>query len=309
VPPFDTAAFSIPLNTISDPIRSAEFGYHIIKVLARRPEGYRQFEEVRDQLRAQTADQLAKDRARDEITRIEARIKASKPKTVDEFTALAGGSVASNDTQWFGKTDAIPGMGNNPAFTSWAFAAKVNDVGEILGSQRGPVIPFLYAIRAAGVAPLDEVRAKVENDARMEKARQLAQQALAKALPAPTVDAAGAKVGLTATETTVNRQGFIAGFTGDTSALVDAAVSAPVGQVVGPVATGDGAVLFQVTEQKKADAAALATNRAQYTDTLRQQESRNLRASLLLRLRKTSTIDINKKLIEQQTQQPQQAGG
>jgi peptidyl-prolyl cis-trans isomerase D len=306
VAPFDTAAFTMPLNTLSDPIRTAEFGYHIIKVLERRGEGYRPFEEVRDRLRAQTADQLAKDRARDEITRIEARIKASKPKTADEFTALASGNVASNDSQWFGKTDSIPGMGNNQAFTAWAFAAKVNDVGEILGSQRGPVIPFLYAIRAAGVSPLDEVHAKVESDARMEKARQLAQQALAKAMPAPTVDAAGAKVGLTALETTVNRQGFITGFTGDTSSLVDAAVSAPVGQVLGPVMTSDGAVLFQVTEQKKADTAELVKNRAQYTDNLRQQEARNLRASLLQRLRKASTIVINQKLIAPPTQQ--QAG-
>jgi peptidyl-prolyl cis-trans isomerase D len=306
VAPFDTAAFTMPLNTISDPIKSAEFGYHIIKVLARRPEGYRPFEEVRDRLRAQTADQQAKDRARDEITRIEARIKASKPKTAAEFTALAGGNVASNDSQWFSKSDSIPGMGNNPAFTAWAFAAKVNDVGEILGSQRGPVIPFLYAIRSAGVSPLDEVRAKVENDARMEKARQLAEQELAKAMPAPTVDAAGAKLGLTAAEATVNRSGFIAGFTGDTSALVDAAVSAPVGVVRGPVMTGDGAVLFQVTEPKKEDAAT-AQNRMQYTDNLRQQESRNLRAALLQRLRKASTIDINKKLIETPAQN-QQAG-
>lgn len=308
VPEFDAPAFTIPLNTISDPIRSKDFGYHIIKVLERRAEGYRPFEEVRDRLRAQTADQESKDRARDEITRTEARIKASKPKTAAEFTALASGNVASNDSQWFSKSDSIPGMGNNPAFTAWAFAAKVNDVGEILGSQRGPIIPFLYSIRAAGVSPLDEVRAKVENDARMEKARQLAQQALAKAMPAATVDAAGAKLGLTAAETNVNRQGFIAGFSGDTSALVDAALAAPVGQVVGPIMTGDGAVLFQVEEQKKTDAAAIAQNRAQYTDTLRQQESRNLRASLLQRLRKTSTIDINKKLIEQQTPAQQQAG-
>ncbi|MEA2897058.1 MAG: peptidyl-prolyl cis-trans isomerase [Bradyrhizobium sp.] len=306
VPEFDLPAFTMPLNTISDPIRSKDFGYHIIKVLERRPEGYRPFEEVRDRLRAQTADQEAKDRARDEITRVEARIKASKPKTADEFTALASGNVASNDSQWFGKTDTIPGMGNNPTFTAWAFAAKVNDVGEILGSQRGPIIPFLYSIRAAGVSPLEEVRAKVENDARMEKARQVAQQALAKAMPAPTVDAAAAKVGLAAAETTVSRQGFIAGFTGDTSSLVDAAVSAPVGEVRGPIMTGDGPVLFQVTEQKKTDDAALAQNRTQYTDNLRQQESRNLRASLLQRLRKAATIDINKKLIEQQT--PQQAG-
>ncbi|MBV8546476.1 MAG: peptidyl-prolyl cis-trans isomerase [Acidobacteria bacterium] len=303
---FDKAAFTMPLNTISDPIRSADFGYHIIKVLERRPEGYRPFEEVRDRLRAQTADQLSKDRARDEITRVEARIKASKPKTADEFTALASGNVASNDSQWFSKTDTIPGMGNNPAFTTWAFAAKVNDVGEILGSQRGPVIPFLYAIRSAGVSPLDEVRAKVENDARMEKARALAQQALSRAIPAATVDAAGTKAGLTPAEATINRSGFIPGFTGDTSALVDAALSAPVGEVRGPVMTGDGAVLFQVTEPKKDDPAT-AQNRAQYTDNLRQQESRNLRASLLQRLRKSSTIDINKKLIEAQTPN-QQAG-
>jgi hypothetical protein len=70
--------------------------------------------------------------------------------------------------------------------------------------------------------------------------------------------------------------------------------------------TGDGAVLFQVTEQKKDDPAT-SQNRAQYTDNLRQQESRNLRASLLQRLRKASTIDINKKLIETPAQN-QQAG-
>lgn len=307
VEPFDTAAFTIPLNAVSEPIRSKEFGYHIIKVLERRPAGFRPFEEVRQQLRSVTVDQQAKDRARDEITRIAARIKENKPKSAAEFTALAGGNVASNDTQWFGKTDPIPGIGGNPAVTAWAFSAKQNDTGDILGTQRGPAIPFLYSIRAPGIAPLDEVRAKVENDARMEKARQLAQQALAKELPAPTVDAVGSKIGLTSLEATINRQGFVAGFTGDTSALVDGAMSAPVGEVRGPVMTGDGAVLFQVIEQKKADPAALAQNRSQSMETLRQQESRSLRATLLQRLRKAAAIDINKKLIDQQTQ-PQQAG-
>jgi peptidyl-prolyl cis-trans isomerase D len=306
VEPFDTAAFSIPLNQISDPIHSTEFGYHIIKVLERRAAGYRPFEDVREPLRASMVDQQAKDRARDEITRIAARIKDNKPKTAAEFTALASGNVASNDSLWFGKSDPIPGMGNNQAFTMWAFAAKQNDVGEIIGTQRGPAIPFLYSIRAAGVSTLDEVRAKVENDAKMEKARQLARQALAKELPAATVDAVGSKIGLTTSETTINRQGFVTGFTGDTAALVDAAMTAPVGEVKGPVMTADGAVLFQVIEQKKADPATLAQSRSQYMETLRQQESRNLRVTLLQRLRKASTIDINQKGIDQktQTQQP-----
>jgi peptidyl-prolyl cis-trans isomerase D len=306
VEPFDTAAFSIPLNTISDPIHSKEFGYHIIKVVERRGAGYRPFEEVRDRIAALTVDQQAKDRARDEITRIAAKIKENKPKTAAEFTALAGGNITANDTQWFGKADTIAGLGNNSAFSAWAFSAKQNDVGDIIGTQRGPIIPYLYSIRAAGIAPLEEVKAKVENDAKLEKARQLAQQALMRSLPAATVDALGAKLSLPSLEANINRQGYIAGFNGDTSALVDAAMTAPVGEVKGPVMTGDGAVMFQVIEQKRADAAALAQNRAQYMDTLRQQESRNLRATLLQKLRKASTIDINKKLVEPAV--PQQAG-
>jgi len=305
VAPFDAAAFSIPLNTISDPIRSKEFGYHIIKVLERRQAGYRPLKEVADRLRATTADQRAKDFARDAITTVAARIKANPPKTADAFTAFATPDVTSNDTQWFARNDTIPGMGSNPVFTTWAFAAKQGDVGEVTGSQRGPMIPFLYNIRAAGISPLEEVRAKVENDARMEKARQLAQQALARALPAPTVDAVASKIGLASQETTVSRQGFVTGFTGDTSALVAAAMTAPAGVVEGPVMTGDGAVLFQVIEQKKVDAATLAQNRGQYLDMLRQQEARSLRAALLQRLRKNSTIDVNKKLLEQQNTAPQ----
>ena len=305
VEPFDTAAFSIPLNQISDPIRSTEFGYHIIKVLERRPSGYRPFEEMRESLRAATVDQQAKDRARDEITRIAARIKDNKPKTAGQRREFGGGNVASNDSLWFGKSDPITGIGNNPAFTTWAFAAKQNDIGEIIGTQRGPAIPFLYSIRPAGVSPLDEVRAKAENDAKMERARQLAKQAMMKELPAAAVDVVGSKIGLASSETTINRQGFVTGFTGDTSALVDAAMSAPVGEVKGPVMTGDGAVLFQVIEQKKADPATLAQNRSQYMETLRQQESRNLRATLLQRLRKAASIDINQKAIDQKTQAQQ----
>ena len=268
VEPFDTAAFSIPLNTISDPIRSTEFGYHIIKVLERRrPKATVRSRKCATGSRAQTVDQQAKDRARDEITRIAARIKDNKPKTAAEFTALASGNVASNDTQWFGKTDAIPGMGNNPAFTAWAFAAKQNDVGEIIGTQRGPVIPFLYSIRSAGVSPLEEVRAKVENDARDGEGAAARAAGADEGLPAPTVDAAGAKVGLAAAETTVNRQGYITGFTGDTSALVDAAMTAPVGEVKGPIMTGDGAVLFQVTRAEESRCRRrLRKNRSQYTD-------------------------------------------
>ena len=307
VEPFDTAAFSIPLNTISDPIRSKEFGYHIIKVLERKPAGYRSFAEVRPMLAAQVADERAKEIARDDITKIAARLRQNKPKNPAEFTAFATDRVSSNDTQWFAKSDPIPGLGNNPALATWAFSAKQGDVGDIVGTQRGPAIPYLDAIRPAGISDLSEVRARVEADARNAKAQQLARQELVKALPATNIDDVAKKTGITAQETTLTRQGFVSGFSGDTSALVDAAMNGKVGQIIGPIVLPEGAVVLQVEEQKKVDAADVAANRSAYAEMLRQQEARNLRTVLLQQLRKQSSVDINPLVTQKQAQQ-QQAG-
>ena len=303
VEPFDKAAFSIPPNTISDPIRSKEFGYHIIKVLERRPAGYNSFAEVKASLAQQLADERSRDIARNEIARLLQRIKANKPKTAQEFTALANDKVSANDTQWFGKTDSIPGLGNNAPLSTWAFSAKQGDVGDqVVGTQRGPAIPFLYGVRPAGVSSLDEIRGRVEADARMEKARQAAKAALAKALPAANADEVAKKVGLTAADTTVTRLGYITGFSGDTAPLVDAAFKTPIGQLTGPIAVDAGAVVLQVTEQKKVDAKDMAEHGTAYADVMRQQEARTLRSALLLRLRKGAKIDVNQKYLDQRTQ-------
>jgi peptidyl-prolyl cis-trans isomerase D len=305
VAPFDAAVFSIPLNTISDPIHTTEFGYHIIKVLDRREPGYSSFEEVRGQLASQMAEQMAKDQARDEITRVAARVKQAKPKNDAEFSALANDKVTSNSTLWFARNDSIPGLGTNQALIAWAFAAKPGDVGDIIGSQRGPIIPYLSNARNAGVSDLNEVRAKVENDVRMEKARQAAAAALAKALPARNIDEVSAKAGIPASETTVSHQGYVSGFSGDTTPLVDAAMAAKVGDLRGPVQVTEGAVVFQVEEQKKVD--PKSDERTSYGEMMRQQEARNLRTALLQRLRKEASIDINDSLTRQQAPQ-QQAG-
>jgi len=307
VEPFDTAAFSVPLNTISDPIRSKEFGYHIIKVLERRPAGYRTFDEVRGMLANQIADEQAKQQARDAITAISARLRQKKPANPGDFTVLANDKVSSNDTQWFSKTDSIPGIGSNNALSTWAFSAKQGDVGDIIGTQRGPAIPYLYAIRNAGISDLNEVRARVEADARAAKAREFARQDLAKALPAANIDDVSKKLSIAAQETTVTRQGFVPGFNGDTTPLVDAAMSGKVGQLVGPIVMPDGAVMLQIEEQKKVDDKEARDNRMAYSEMLRQQQARDLRTVLLQRLRKESSVDVNPAVLNQ-GKQSQQAG-
>jgi peptidyl-prolyl cis-trans isomerase D len=298
---FEQAAFSMPLNTISDPIRTKDYGYHIIKVLARRDAGYRPFEEVRSQIADQLANQMAKDQATAEMTKIAARMRDKKPASPAEFAAYANDRVSSNDSQWFQKTESVPGLGYNPPLTTWAFTAKQGDVtDQIIGTNRGPTIAYLASIRPAGVTALSEIRPKVESDARMTKAREIARQKVAAAMTGATsIEAVAAKLSLVSQETTVSRQGGIRAIPGDTSALIDAAIGGKVGQLVGPVIAGDGAVAFQITDQKKFTPADFAQNGAGFMDQLRQRQALYVRKSLLQRLRKDSNVEINEKVLQQ----------
>ena len=306
VAPFDTAAFSIPLNTISDPIRSQEYGYHIIRVSERRPPSYRTFEEVKPMLVSQTTDEMAKEQAKQEVARIAATMRQNKPATPEEFAAMANDKISSNDTQWFQKADSIPGIGANAQLTEWVFSAKQGDVGEPIGTSRGIVIPYLAGIRPAGVSPLSEIRARVENEAKMAKARELAVTAVKAATAgAPNVDAIATKLGLTAADTQVSRQSQIGGFTGDTSELVKSALATEQGQMGGPVSVAEGAVVFHVTEQTRVTPEEVKERSSQYLEALRGQQARSLRTVLLERLRKTAKIDVNQQALESaSSQQP-----
>jgi len=303
VPEFANPAFSLPIGQLSDLVKTS-YGYHIIKVVEKRPAGYKPFEDVKDQIRSQIVEQNGKDQAREAITRARALMDQKKPTSPEQFTAFANDKVSSNDTQWFSKSDPIAGLGHNPVLAGWAFAAKQGDVGDVIGTQRGPAIPYLLAIRPAGISPLAEIRDRVEFDAKMDRARDLARDTMARAMPAPTIDALAAKLGLTGGDATVTSAGTISGINGDTQALADAALAAKPGELKGPVLVGDGAVAFQVIDQHKVDQKMLDENKSAYTDSLRQREAQTLRAVLLERLRKSSKIDVNNSLIQPRSTQP-----
>lgn len=302
VEPFERAIFSVPLNTV-DVVKSQEYGYHIIKVVERRAPGYRSFEEVKPELQARVADEMAQDQARSEITRIAAVLRQKKPENVQAFVAQANDRVSSNDTGWFAKNEQIPGLGMNQALAQWVFSAKQGDVGEVTQTQRGMIIPYVAGVRAAGVPDLKEIRAKVEEDAKLAKAKEAASRALQAAMAgAPNVDAVAAKLGLSAVDASVNRQqGQVAGINGAAPELIDAAINGRIGAISGPITVGDGAVLYQISEQKKVTPQELEQNRTAYIDNLRQQQARSLRAVLVERLRKEARVEINDELIRPTT--------
>lgn len=294
VEPFERAIFSVPLNTVSDPIRTPEYGYHIVRVVDRRGETVRPFEEVRAELVARAANDMSRDIARAEINRINAVLKQKKPANAQEFVALANDKVTSQDSGWFGKSDPIGTIGSHAPLAEWAFTANRGDVSEPIGTPRGIVIAYVQGTRSAGVSALAEIRERVEQDAKLQKAREAARAALAQVMSgATTIDAIAAATGSGANEASVGRQGAIAGLNGDVAALVEAVMSGNVNELKGPVVVGDGAVAFQITEQKKVTPQELEQNRPSFLDTLRAQQARNLRAVLVERLRKDASIQLN----------------
>lgn len=303
---FENAIFSVPLNTISNPIRTPEYGYHIVRVTERRPAGYRSFEEVKPELIARGAGELAQEQARNEINRVYTQIGATKPGNPQAFAALAGGNITSNDGGWVGKNDQLAGIGNNPPLMDWIFAAQKGDISKPVGTGRGPAIAYVTDVRPPGVSTLNEIRDRVVQDLKLEKARQAVRSQLASMLAgAASIDQVAQKAGQSVRDASANRQGPVAGIAGDASDLIEAAINGTPGGVKGPVLVADGAVAFEIVEQKKVTPQEIAQNRAQFLDTLRQQQARTLRSSLITRLRKEAEIQRNPRVTEPEAQQAQ----
>lgn len=294
VAPFEKAIFSSPLNTISDPIRTTEFGYHIVKVTERRAETVRPFEELRAELLGAATNDKAKEVGRMEITRLRALIRNTKPASAQAFASLANDKVTADNSGWFGRSEPVGGLGPNQPLAEWVFSAKQGDVSDPIGTPRGIAIAYVEGVRPPGTTALAEIREKVEADLRQEKGRDAARAALAQImLGKASIDQIAAAAGQPAQETLVRRDGNVTGISGDTAALVQAAMNTAVGAVNGPISVGNGAVALQVVEQKKVTPAELEQNRTTSVDNLRGQQARSLRASLLQRLRKKSEIELN----------------
>ena len=295
VPEFENAAFSQPIGEVGSPVKTS-YGYHIIKVTEKRPVSYRPFEEVRPQLEMTTIDQRAKEQAREAISRVRAMLGDSK-KTDEEFRAAANEQISYNDALWFDRTSAINGIGRNQPLVDWAFSAQTGEVGPVIGTSRGPVIPILLGTRPAGTTALDEIYPAVEKDAKLARGREIARAQLAAAMTsARTIDAAASALGLVPVDASVTRDGFVSGLTGNNQALIDAAMSGETGETKGPVVVDSGAVGFQITERKKFDAKEFEEAKVSVMESMRQLEMRKLRAALLSRLRSRSDIETNPSL-------------
>lgn len=168
---FENAAFNTPVGKVSAPFRS-QFGYHIVKVLDRRPaRGEVQVAQIRIDI-AKAKGQAGVDYAHKRMDSVIASLKggmsfedAVKKYSDDKFSNAEGGVMAPF------------GIGRYPiAFENAAFGLKnPGDLSQPVQTEYG--LHLLKLIQKIPVKPYDSVAStlkhKVENDSRAQMAHDI----------------------------------------------------------------------------------------------------------------------------------------
>ncbi|MDX1592683.1 MAG: SurA N-terminal domain-containing protein [Gammaproteobacteria bacterium] len=175
-PAFESAAFALEVDEISEPIRSA-FGYHLIQVTDVRGQGAPTFDEMADSLeeiyRRREAEQVFFDRSE-----TLANLAYEHPDSLD-----AAAETLDLDIQrspWLSRDDGEAWPLAEPRVLAAAFSPEVLDEGlnsQVLELGDGRLLVLRLAERkAARVPELDEIRDAVEERYRQERASELARE-------------------------------------------------------------------------------------------------------------------------------------
>jgi peptidyl-prolyl cis-trans isomerase SurA len=167
--PFENVAYSTKVGEISMPVRT-KFGYHIIKVVDRRPA---QGEVLVAHIMIKTPKEMSKDdsvNARKKIDEIYQKVKAGEAfaELAKQFSDDKATGVKGGELPWFG-TNRMP-----PEFEKESFALKSNgDISGVFKTRFGWHI--IKRIDKRGLAPFDEMKgdlkSKVTRDGRSQMGR------------------------------------------------------------------------------------------------------------------------------------------
>jgi len=292
VPEFEQAAFTLQPGQISDLVKS-QFGFHIIKVVDKKPAATRTLDEVRPQiqqtLQAQRVEQQITDRTRD----LDARI--TKPADLDVVGKEAGTSIA--ESGFFAREDPIPTLGPAPEVAAQAFQLKDGEVSKALQSPRGPVYITTTGKRDPYVPKLDEVKDRVREDVIKVKAAELSKQRageIANALRSTKDFAAAAKTqGLEAKDTQLIARGSPLPDIGVSPEIDKVAFGLPSGGVSDPIATANGSVIVRVAERQDVTPDSLRQAKESFRTQLLNEQRELFFASYMSKAKQGMKIQVN----------------
>lgn len=299
---FDSAAFALPLNTVSQPVRSS-FGFHLIEITSRKGTKVKGRHilipiEVagahRDRLDAQ-ADSLEKlgadksDPAALDTAARALKLTIGRAMPVQEGSRVQVGNLV------------VPDAG------VWAFTAKPGQTGPVVETDAAYYVFRLDSLKPAGVPPLNDIRQSVAElaraDKKLEPARKVAED-YEKRLKA------GGSFAAVADSLKLPHKEF-GPFTRVNPPLtnpivIGAAFGLKQGERSGKLETKDGIYFLKVLERTRADSSAFVKDLDSYRSRMINLARQDRVRSYLEALRQAAkVVDDRKQVLRQQGAAPQ----
>ena len=273
---FNDALFSLPVGTISQPIKT-EFGFHIARV-DRRVADTVYAHHVLKLVRQGDTNAVRTDRRADSLAK--AAAGSLVPKAFDD-AAKAMNLLVSQVQATEGQPASYLGR-TIPSASAWAFGGtQVGETSDLFDDETGYFLVRLDSITKGGVPELAAVKEEIRGilarqkaiDAAVPVAAEIAKAAAASSLE-NAVKPSGrpvSKEGPFARSTPVAAFGFASQATG-------AAFSLPIGAISQPLKTDDAVFIMRVDKRVMADSAKWAAQksvqRMQVQNSLRDQKVR-----------------------------------
>jgi peptidyl-prolyl cis-trans isomerase D len=309
VPEFEKAAFSLGKGQTSDLVKSS-YGFHIIHVEDKQAAHLKTLAEAKSEI-----EEKVKQQKTTRATETAANTLLSHART-DGFdaAATAKGQTAVT-TEFFSRTDNLPGLGANPQFMDAVFNEAEKSPPDVVQVPQGYVVFQLLAIKPPATPTFEEIRSRVESEFKNQRAgfllQQKTQELSDRAKAAHDLKKAAKDLGATVkTSELVAPDGQVPDIGSMTSA--SAIFSLKPGEISGPITAGGNGVVAQLLEKESPTDQEFAGKKDEIRQSLVAAKQNDLFELYVTNLRKdmekSKRLKVNQEEMKNLTRQGGQEG-
>jgi len=309
VPEFEKAAFSLGKGQTSDLVKSS-YGFHIIRVEDKQEAHLKTLAEVKSEIEEKVKQQKT---ARATETAANALLSQARTDGFDKAAAAKGQAAVT--TEFFSRTDHLPGLAANPQFMDAVFNEADKAPPDVVQVPQGYVVFQLLAIKPPATPTFEEIRSRVESEFKNERAAFLLQQKTQelsdRAKAAHDLKKAAKDLGATVkTSDLVPPDGQVPDIGSMTSA--SAIFSLKPGDISGPITAGGNGVVAQLLEKQIPTDQEFVAKRDEIRQSLLEAKQNDLFGLFVANLRKdmekSHRLKVNQEEMKNLTRQGRQEG-
>jgi len=309
VPEFEKAAFSLGKGQTSDLIKST-YGFHIIRVEDKHDAHLKTLPDVKSEI-----EEKVKQQKTARAAEAAANALLSQARTDGFDKAAAAKDQTAITTDFFSRTDNLPGLTANPQFMEAVFNEAEKAPPDVVQVPQGYVVFQLLAIKPPATPTFEEIRSRVESEFKNERAafllHQKTQELSDRAKAAHDLKKAAKDLGATVkTSELVLPDGQVPDLGSMTNASAIFALNP--GEISGPITAGANGVVAHLLEKQAPTDQDFAEKKDQIRQSLLETKQNDLFGVFVTNLRKdmekSNRLKVNQEEMKNLTRQTAQEG-